>query len=433
MTQYVGIDIGTTNVKVACYDPMHGGLVAVRHRPTPFEPDAWGGRRDPNAVRYLVDELLAELVQDPAVDRVAVRAVAVCSMGEEMTLVDSAGAAIGPTTVWYGRHGAEVKAQVGEDPAFGRIDPTFVVFKLGWLAAHEPASVGAAASFTVIADFVAGALSERGNAVPFIDTSVASRTGLLDLERRKLDRTLLDRLGIESLVLPELIPSGAVVAPFRGDPFPHAVVVAGGHDHFCGAFGADVRAPGDVYVSAGTSEAQIMLASSFPEDLSGFEPGLFVADGLVYLHRAIPSGRYYKAWLSLLYRQHDQVEMWAEIGPLLTGVEPAEIDLDHNTIQFPVLSAEANRAELMASLQAGLAAKAHDVTKDLESATGQRAKTVVVAGVATTVPQWRELRQRYMGADIVFVDEPEATVLGVARLAEHALCPDTMAHSGDPT
>ena len=421
MTQYLGIDIGSTNIKVACYDPGTRRLIAVRHRPTPFESDQWGGRRDPEVVRQLVDELLAELAVHPAVDRDGVAAVAVCSMGEETVLLDAAGASTGPALVWFGRHGHQYKDRLGDDPSVGGVDASFSVFKLAWLAEHEPQYLTRAVSFTSMADFVAAELSERGAAAPFLNTSLASRTGLLELDRLTLERGLLDRFGLGSLALPELVPSAAVVAPLRGGTFPNAVVVAGGHDHFCGAFGADVRSPGDVYVSAGTSEAQFMLATSLPADLAGFEPGLFVADGLVYLHRSIPSGRYYKAWLALLYPDTTQAEMWMELEPLLSQVAPAAINLNRHTIRFPALSADVNRAELMASLQAGLAAKAGELTSDLERATGQPARTVVVAGVATATAQWREVRRRYMGKDIVFVDEPEATVLGVARLAEYAL------------
>ena len=54
-------------------------------------------------------------------------------------------------------------------------------------------------------------------------------------------------------------------------------------------------------------------------------------------------------------------------------------------------------------------------------ATRQPARSVVVAGLATAEARWRQVRRRYMGKVIAFVDEPEATVLGVARLAECAL------------
>jgi xylulokinase len=431
VTQYVGIDIGTTNIKVACYDPGTKGLVAIRHRPTPFEHDQWGGRRDPEAVRRLVAELLADLAGDPAVNRSAVAAVAVCSMGEETVVVDSNGSPRGSALVWFGRHGHELKDDLREDPAFREVDASFSVFKLAWLAVHEPATFAGAVSFTSMADFVAAALSEDGAAKPFINTSLASRTGLLNLGRVRLERDLLDRLGLGSLALPELVASAAVVAPLGGDLFPNAVVVAGGHDHFCGAFGSDVRSPGDVYVSAGTSEAQFMLATSLPDDLAGFEPGLFVADGLVYLHRAIPSGRYYKTWLALLYPDVSPSQMWTELDPLLGEVAPAAINLDRHTIRFPALSADVSRAELMASLQAGLAAKAREVTSDLELATGQPARSVVVAGLATAEARWRQVRRRYMGKDIAFVDEPEATVLGVARLAEYALGRSDAASQGE--
>src|SRR5450756_3066824 len=114
----------------------------------------------------------------------------------------------------------------------------------------------------------------------------ASRTGVLDMVRRRLDLTNLRHAGVPDLKLPKLVPSGRVVAmTIATGALPADVpIVSGGHDHFCGAFGAGVRTSGSAYISAGTSEAQLVLTATLPmSQMPGIDVGLYVADDLYYL------------------------------------------------------------------------------------------------------------------------------------------------------
>ncbi len=423
MTHYLGIDIGTTRTKVAVLDEAEDRLVALRHRPTVVINDRYGGHRDANQLLADVWQLVDEVGQD--IDLTNIRAVSVCSMGEEVVLLDDAGRVTGEVLAWHASHGREAKSALPDlgDNLAG-LDDTFSVFKIAWLAQHRPAELRSSRTFTSVADFVARALLGDSDAPVFLNVSLASRTGLLDIRKGTLDGELLERVGAEGLRLPSLVGSGTFVgrSTAEGRLPPGIIVVAGGHDHFCSAFGAGVRSPGDCYVSAGTSEAQFVLVEDVPELVSpDVDVGIFVADGLRYIHSATPSGRYYQAWHDLLYHGLSDEAMWREVGAVAGDVTPAVLNPERRSITLGPLPMDVGRGHVMASLQLGLAANADATTTKLEQLADTPIRRVTVAGVAATAPVWRHFRTEATLRKLEFVTEPEATVLGVARLARYAM------------
>ncbi|MGC4805070.1 FGGY-family carbohydrate kinase [Micromonospora sp. DT233] len=421
MSQFIGVDIGTTRTKVGCYDTDAGRLVALRHAPTVVDPDPWGGRRDADRLAAAVGDLLADLLADPAVRADDLAGVSVGSVGEEVVLLSLAGAVTAPVLAWFAEHGRQARAALGGASGWADVDETFSVFKLRWLAEHLPDELAAARTFTSLADFVARDLLADAGAPVFLNVSHASRTGLLDIRAGALRTDALPELGLTSLALPDLVASATVVGRASGDgALPAGVpVVAGGHDHMCGAFGTGVRAVGDVYVSVGTSEAQVLLVDELPDAVGpGLDTGIFVAGGLRFVHRATPAGRYYQAWHDLLYPGVGDATLWAELAHVVDEVDPAVVEADLRRVRLAALPMDVTRAHAMASLLKGLAVEAEATTGRLGRLTGVEITDVTVGGVAAGWPTWRRLRQDATGRRLSFVDEPEATVLGVAVLAQ---------------
>lgn len=422
MSQFIGVDIGTTRTKVGCYDSGAGRLVALRHAPTVVEPDPWGGRRDAGRLTDSIGELLRQLLADPAVRADELAGIGVGSVGEEVVLLADDGSVTAPVLAWFAGHGREAK-RAGQNRGDGwtDTDETFSVFKLRWLAEQLPEAVAGARTFTSLADHVARDLLADRAAPVFLNISHASRTGLLDLRAGGLRTDALPDLGLRTLSLPELVDSATVVGRTSGaGVLPAGVpVVAGGHDHMCGAFGTGVRRAGDVYVSAGTSEAQLLLVEELPEVIeSGIDAGVFVAGGLRFLHRATPSGRFYQAWRDMLFAGADDASMWAEVAGVVDEIGPAVIDADLRRAQLAAMPMEITRGHAMASLLKGLAVEAESTTARLGQLGAVEIAEVTIGGVAAGWETWRRLRQEATGRRLRFVTEPEATVLGVAVLAQ---------------
>ena len=91
------------------------------------------------------------------------------------------------------------------------------------------------------------------------DLSLASRTGMLDLDTQGAWAEALDWAGAPSTLLPPAAPSGSpagrvseALAEARG-----AVLCVAGHDHLCAAIGAGAVGDDDVFDSCGTAEALV--------------------------------------------------------------------------------------------------------------------------------------------------------------------------------
>jgi len=426
VTIYIGVDIGTTRTKVGAFDNKTRALVAIRAAKTAVIDDQFGGTRDARLLVESVDRLIDDLLSDPAVTRGEICGVSVGSVGEEAVMLASDGQPTGPVLCWYASHGALAKDDIvrgnTESQIYG-LDSSFSIFKLAWLARHRPNEVAGSATWTDLADYVAWSLAGRSGRV-FMNGSHASRTGVLDLVRRRLDLTNLRYVGVPDIKLPELVPSGRVVAMTAGTgALPADVpIVAGGHDHFCGAFGAGVRTSGRAYLSAGTSEAQLVLTAKPPmSHMPGVDVGLYVADDLYYLHRATPSGRYFRTWRELLFPDASDDTIWSEVEAAKTSAQPAIFSDDSTRCTFSELGFQVSRGELMASLMKGLAAEAERTTDRLELEAHVSINDVVVAGVAASSQVWRDIRSAATTRRLTFVEEPEATVLGIAMLARYGV------------
>jgi xylulokinase len=427
VTQFIGVDIGTTGTKVACYDSTHRRLVALRRARSSEVADAWGGARDPVLVVTEVNRLLRELLRDDAVQARHISGIAVCSVGEEVVLLDDGHRPVGTVLCWHARHGA---AALQQAPArrltapVGGVDPTVSLYKLAWLAMHRPEDMRRASCWTGLADFVALSLMGPGAEHVFLNASHASRTGLLDVVRGCLDPAPLQELRVSGPALPTLLPSGRPVGRTSAHGvLPQGVpVVTGGHDHFCGAFGAGVRSPGEAYVSAGTSEAQMVLVEEPPTVVpGGIGVGVFVAGPLHYLFRATPSGRLFGRWREMLYPGVSDETLWREVDAARGEVVGASIEVATGTYALSDLPFEASRGHVMAALTAGLAGEADRTTALLEELASARVESVTVAGVPTRSRTWRRIRQQATARTLRFVAEPEATVLGVALLAQQGV------------
>lgn len=421
----MGVDVGTTRTKVVVYDSGARRIVARAGAPTPSERDAFGDVRDAAAVVAVVQDLIAQVTGDGATDPIA--GIAVASVGEEVVVVDADGEPTGRVLSWYGPHGAAAQARMVEEGTgelVAGLDPSFSLFKLAWLARHRPDEVARAAAWTDLSGFVAARLAGPGAPV-VLDASHASRTGMADPIDRSWNGDLVAAAGVADVVLPEIRSSGVVIATAASGAAPDGVVVAtGGHDHFCGAFAAGVRQPGQAFVSAGTSEAQVLLLDAGGPGAHGaVDHGAFVVDGVAYAHLPTPSGRLYQTWRDLLVADHDDAAVMSAVAEVAIGSRGARVVVDRarGTADLVDVPIDASRLVLLRALMEGLAVEAERVTRALEDATGVHVDEVVVSGPPASSPTWRRLRAQVSQRRLRFVDEPESSGLGAALLAQQAV------------
>ncbi len=161
--------------------------------------------------------------------------------------------------------------------------------KLLWIKQHEPEIWKSASRFVLVEDFLIRKMT--GETVTSL--CLASRTQLCDLKSGTWSADILQFLDLDPSRLAVIQPSGTPIARLNPDLAEIfgltncPMVVTGGHDQACGAFGVGLTRPGLAEVSTGTAEVvEVALPSPvvtqplFQGNISVYKhvvPGLFLA------------------------------------------------------------------------------------------------------------------------------------------------------------
>jgi xylulokinase len=331
VTLLLGLDVGTTSIKAVVYE-TDGTAIGIGSAPTPthyprpgcafYRPqEVWG---------VVVETIRAALATVREPTRIA--SVAVASVGESGLLLDESGEPTTDMIAWFDNRtrpqAVWLAERIGKDELFARsglsLQPIFSLCKLLWHREHEPDAWRRSARWLMMADYIAYRLS--GEAAT--DLSLASRTLMLDLQRRQWDERTLAQAEIDPALLAPLVPGGTALGRVTpgataetGLPTT-AVVAAGGHDHVCGALAAGVTRPGQMLNSLGTAEAVFLPIDHPLTDVKagrqGYTQGAHVVGGGFYAFAGQYTSGASLAWLrDLLGTEHDPVAYEA----LIAGAE----------------------------------------------------------------------------------------------------------------
>ena len=248
----LGVDIGTTGCKAAVVG-LEGSVRATAYREYPLAtPRPGWAELDPDgvwdAVCVAIQEATAAVPEPP-------RALAFATLGEAVTPIDASGAALAPTIVSFdGRARAcyeEMVTAVGAERLTAVCgvapQPHYSVAKWCWIARETSDTYRRAATLACFGDLCA----VRLGLPPVIDHTMATRTLAFDAAGECWSPEILDAAGVDVEKLPAPVPTGTVVgavaAPCARDLglADGALLVAGGLDQACAAYGAGLGAGGD--------------------------------------------------------------------------------------------------------------------------------------------------------------------------------------------
>ncbi len=312
----LGIDVGTTGCKAACFSET-GELLAAAYReydirhsqPGWAELDAlevW------DKVQATVREVAARVAADPIV------AVAVSSLGEAVVpvthdrqvLTEPSPAGPGPRSILnFDVRGEEYLGELGrtlsDDELYAINGNTlgnhYGLTKLMWIRDHQPQVYERADKFLHWSSFIATMLG----AEPAVDLSLANRTLLFDVGSADWSDRLLEWAELDRDKLPVAVPSGTVVgrveqriAADLGLP-PDVVITTGAHDQCANAIGCGVLEEGHAVYGMGTFICVTPVLNAIPD------PQAMMAQGLNTEHHAAP-GRY----VTFIYNQGGALVKW---------------------------------------------------------------------------------------------------------------------------
>jgi sugar (pentulose or hexulose) kinase len=286
----VGIDVGTTACKAAVVRASDGTEVAHGAARTPWTVVPTGAELPPAT---LLDAALAATAA--ALERAPsgpVIGVGVTSMAETGVLLDRHGRPVAPAIAWHDARGQAEAARLATDLGAERfsahtglpVRPLFSIAKYAWLRANHP-EVSDAVRWLGVAEWVVHGLG--GGQVA--ELSLASRTGLLDLQRRVWWEEACAWANAPPGLLADLVQAGSPAGRASGDRLPRlagATLTVAGHDHLSASVGAGATWPGDLFDSCGTAEA---LIRAVPPPVAAADVSRLVAAHVTVGWHVLPS------------------------------------------------------------------------------------------------------------------------------------------------
>ena len=436
---FLGMDIGTSGVKAVLVSEA-GAIVATAARelalshPAPLwseqDPDAWV-----EAAIGAVDDLAASHPREVAL----AGGIGLSGQMHGATLLGEDGRPLRPAILWNdGRSHAECAKLERRCPSLHAIAgnlamPGFTAPKLLWVAGHEPEIFRRVAKVLLPKAYVRYRLT--GEMVE--DMSDAAGTLWLDVGQRRWSALLLHATGLDLHHMPRLVEGSevsAVLAPEYAQRWGMAtdVVVAGGAgDNAASAIGLGAIAPGDAFLSLGTSGVVFRVTDRFaPAPASAVHAFCHALPGLWHQMGVMLSAAASLAWLSGVMAT-PTAALLAPLGETVDGPSPIRFlpYLDgertpHNDAAasgaFIGLRGASGRDQIVQAVLEGVAFAARDNLAALGNASSPISEVDLVGGGSRS-PLWAQICADVLGIPVHRVEEGEVgAALGAARLGRLA-------------
>lgn len=283
---YLGLDLGTTNVK-ALLAAADGRVAGVGSAPVSLlqTPDGGVGQ-DIEEIWSAAVEAVGQLPDD---GRRAVRAVGVSAQGGAVQFLDPAGRPAGRVISWMDKRGAkwdeELTERLGCEWFARRIGHGRAGLAIGQvLRARSEGRFAEGMAVAFVGDIVVGKLCGRRAH----DGTSLGLTCLHNPALRRADPEVLSEIGLRECQLPDLLPAAQSAGALLSDAaealgLPPGVPVGPAvHDQYAAALGAGVASAGDAMLGTGTAWVLLALSDALapPVVPSGFVchhvvPGLY--------------------------------------------------------------------------------------------------------------------------------------------------------------
>ncbi len=264
MNYYVGIDLGTSAVKLILADENGKTVNSVSKEYPIFFPQPGYSEQNPEDWWSAVSEGLEELTS--GVDKSLVKGVGCAGQMHGLVMLDENMNVLRPALLWNdvraGKQTDYLNKVISEERLreyTGNIAfAGFTAPKLMWVKENEPELFGKCRKICLPKDYINYKLT--GNLAT--DVSDASGTLYFDVENRRWSKEMLDILGIDESYLPAVYESAETIGETNAAGLS-AKVIAGAGDNAGAAAGTNTLTPGRCNISLGTSGTVFIPSDKF--------------------------------------------------------------------------------------------------------------------------------------------------------------------------
>jgi xylulokinase len=437
---YLGIDLGTSALK-ALLLADDGRIVAQQSAPLEVSrPHPQWSEQSPVDWWRALGIALGELARAHPQAMRAVRAIGLSGQMHGAVLIDAAGEVLRPAILWNdGRSEPQCAELTKRAPRLAQIAgnlamPGFTAPKLLWVRDHQPQIFARVAHVLLPKDWLRFKLT----GALFSDCSDASGTLWLDVGARNWSDELLAAGGMTRAQMPALVEGSAPAGHLDKDVAERfglrsgIVVAGGGGDNAASAVGMGAIAPGDGFVSLGTSGVIFLCSDRFlPAPESAVHAFCHALPGRWHQMSVMLSAASALRWVTQLTDRRDEAELLAEIEalderaldqaplflPYLAGERTPHNDARAQGVLFG-LTHEHGPAALGYAVIEGVAFGLLDGWQTLDEGTRALAKSLDLVGGGARSAYWGRLLATLLDRPLTKRDGGEAGgALGAARLA----------------
>ena len=431
---YIGVDLGSTNIKVALYNQQ---MQLVDRQSYPVNYIRENGFVEFDADSYFRDltKLIGSMIETNRIDAPQVSQITLTGQAESLVVVDKDGNTLMNAISWMDERSVsecqdleklftheEIEAVTGQMAVL----PTWPATKILWLKRNRKEIFEKAATYMMLKDFIVYKLTGKMLA----DMSIATFTFYFDIYEKKYWGKMLDAIGVTEAQLPALAEPCTIAGPLTADAAQASNLTSvtdvniGTLDHFTGMIGTGNVTLGGMTLSTGTVMAlTTMSAEPAPRDSGIAMHYGFTPDTHIMLPVA-ESGGVSLEWFrrtcmgDVGYDEMNQVLAQRQLPnnliflPYLVGTNSPEFDVDASGTFFG-LRQENDVFDMACAVMEGVAFMLRKNCDHIRSK-GTTISHIIATGGGSKSPIWCQLQADITGLPVVIPAEKEAACLGCA-------------------
>lgn len=432
--QYIGIDLGTSSVKLLLMDGTGKILNTVsKNYGLSFPKPGWSEQNPYDWYNETI-EGLKDLTKDTDKEKIA--GISFGGQMHGLVILDESDEVIRQAILWNdGRTGDEcayLNNEIGKDKLTeytGNIAFTgFTAPKLLWLKKHEPDNFARIKKIMLPKDYIAYRLS----GVHCTDVSDASGMLLFDVKNRRWSEKMCDICGIDIAMLPEIYESYEKVGVLKEELadelgfHENCVIAAGAGDNAAAAVGTGTVGEGMCNISLGTSGTIFITTNEYKVDSHNALHSFAHADGSYHLMGCMLSAASCnKWWVSDILGSDDYIEEQKKITalgdnrvfflPYLMGERSPHND-ENARGAFVGMSMDTSREDMSQAVLEGVAFALRD-SLEVAKALGINLTKTKICGGGAKSSLWKRIIANVLGLTVEVIKNEEGPALGGAILA----------------
>lgn len=261
----LGVDIGTTSTKAVLFRETGEIIAQSNHGYDLYTPDVRTAEQDPEEIYAAVCQVIRETMKKSAIAQSDLSFISFSSAMHSLIAMDAEGNAITPCITWADNRSSQwanrIKSEMNGHAIYLRtgtpIHPMSPLSKIAWIEHDQPEIAEKTKKYIGMKEYVFYQLF--GEYV--MDYSLASATGMMNLEALAWDEEALAIAGISEGKLPRLVPTTEHFTNCDRNAAntlgisPETKFIIGASDGVLSNIGVNAIKKGEVAITIGTSGA----------------------------------------------------------------------------------------------------------------------------------------------------------------------------------